>query len=41
MNRFIVEFSVVRGACTALDGSDVGEGGGVSGIALGLHFCEL
>ena len=41
MDRAIIEFSVVRWACKALDGSDVGEGGGVSGMTVGLHLGEL
>ena len=41
MDMFIVEFNVVRGTCEALDGSDDGEGGGVSGMALVQHLCKL
>jgi hypothetical protein len=41
VDRVIVKFRVVRGTCTDVDGSDVGEGRGICGTALGLHFCKM
>jgi hypothetical protein len=40
-DRVVVEFHVVRGTCTVVYGSDVGERREVCGVTLRLHFCEM